>query len=54
MILSKYKFNNSSFSLINYLNMIVNQTYKTYKIPHKKLIKLVDDNHRINKFLNKK
>ena len=57
-ILSKYKFNNNSncnnFSLIKYLNMIVIQTHKSYKIPHEKLIKLIDDKHKINNFFNKK
>jgi hypothetical protein len=33
--------------------MIVNQTYKSYKIPHEKLIKLIDVKHKINNFFNK-
>lgn len=51
----KYKFNNNNiFLLIKYLNMIVIRTHKSYKIPHEKLIKLIDDKHKINYFFNKK
>ena len=51
----KYKFESNikqNFSLIRYLNMIINKTIKSYKIPHEKLITLVDNNHKVNKFFN--
>ena len=40
-ILSKYN-NSDNFSLIKYLNLIVIKSYKSYHIPEKKLIKLLD------------
>jgi hypothetical protein len=54
-IQSKYKFESNikqNFSLIRYLNMIINKTIKSYKIPHEKLIILIDNNHKVNKFFN--
>lgn len=54
-IQSKYKFESNikqNFSLIRYLNMIINKTIKSYKIPHGKLIVLIDNNHKVNKFFN--
>lgn len=55
-IQSKYKFESNiehNFLLIKYLNMIVrNKTKKGYNIPHEKLIVLIDNNHKVNKFFN--
>jgi hypothetical protein len=52
-ILSKYKTsNNTNNMLIKYLKMVLKRKNNNYKIPHEKLIKLIDDKHIINKFFN--
>jgi hypothetical protein len=51
-IMSRYKFINieKKFKLIKYLNMIIIKTSKNYNVAHEKLINLIDDQHKINKF----
>jgi len=52
-ILSKYKISNdTNNTLIKYLKMVLKRKNNNYKIPHEKLIKLIDDKHIINKFFN--